>query len=149
MKLNFRQYKFSIKEVQGNALIFDIIRKKYIRLTPEEWVRQHLVHYLSEDLGVPRGLMSLEREISFNNLKKRFDICVFSSSGQALMLVECKAPSVELNRETMMQAGVYNKTMGVRFILLSNGEQNLLFKWNETALAFEPQAEIPPYRDWF
>ncbi len=148
LKLNFKTYNFTIKEEEGNALIFDIIRKKYVRLTPEEWVRQHFIHYLNQDLGVPNGLISVERSIRYNGKTKRFDICVSDSNGKMTLLVECKAPQVKLTKDTLMQAGIYQKVLNVNFIAISNGIQHLFMKLEKEATAPLQLSELPHFREW-
>lgn len=148
LKLNFKTYNFTIKEEQGNALIFDIIRKKYVRLTPEEWVRQHFIHYLKEDIGVPPGLISVERGLNFNGRQKRFDICVSDRSGTMSLLVECKAPHVPLSKETLMQAGVYHKVLGVTYVVITNGMQHIFMSLEKNATAPVRLAELPHFETW-
>lgn len=148
LKLNFKAYNFTIKEEEGNALIFDIIRKKYVRLTPEEWVRQHFIHYLHEDLHVPMGLISVERSLNYNNRTKRFDICVADNKGHMTLLIECKAPKVKLSRDTLMQAGVYQKVLNVRFIAISNGLQHVFMTLPPNAVAPVQLQSLPDFRDW-
>lgn len=148
MKLNFRSYNFTTKAEEGNTLIFDIIRRKFVRLNPEEWVRQHVLHYLTEDLGVPKGLISVERSLVYNGMQKRFDIAVAASDGRLRLLVECKAPNVKLSAATLKQAGIYHKTLGVDGIFLSNGLQHIFMRWNADNARFEISDQIPPFRDW-
>lgn len=148
MKLNFKSYNFTTKEEQGNTLIFDIVRKKYVVLTPEEWVRQHIVHFLVDEISVPLGLISLERALTFNGLKKRFDICVANNTGKMFLLVECKAPGVALSNATLHQAGIYHQTLGVQCILLSNGLNSVGMLWDESNEKFVQVSEIPNYSLW-
>ncbi|MCC6817300.1 MAG: type I restriction enzyme HsdR N-terminal domain-containing protein [Bacteroidia bacterium] len=148
MKLNFRTYNFNTKVEQGNALIFDIIRKKYVRLTPEEWVRQHLLHYLIEDLNVPKGLIAVERSLVFNGLTKRFDICVSNRNGEMTLLIECKAPQVKLSQQTLMQAGTYQKVLNVQLIAISNGINHIFMRLVKDAKAPELLSELPPFEEW-
>ncbi len=107
-KLNLPQYKFNIKSKENKTLIFDEIRKKYIVLTPEEWVRQHFVCYLQHEKNYPISLISVEKQLIINNLKKRFDILVFNRNGQPKIIVECKAPSVKITQDTFDQIARYN-----------------------------------------
>lgn len=148
MILNFKPYNFTTKEEQGNTLIFDIVRKKYVRLSPEEWVRQHVIHYLHEDLKVPLGLISVERALNFNGLLKRFDVCAAKSNGEIFLLVECKAPHVKLSQQTLMQAGIYHQCLGVQCVLISNGLQHVCLLWNKNENKFLQVGEMPAYSDW-
>jgi hypothetical protein len=148
LKLNFKSYNFTTKQEEGNTLIFDIIRKKYIVLTPEEWVRQHLVNYLIEDIGVPKGLISVERAFIFNGMQKRFDVCVANNRGELELLIECKAPHVKLDNKVLVQAGVYQKNLGVKKIFLSNGIQHIFLEWNAITNGFEQISNLAHYSTW-
>ncbi len=118
MQLNFPEFKFQIKSQNNKNLIFDAIRKKYIVLTPEEWVRQHVIHQLIEN-GFPAGRISIER--SLPNSKKRYDSIVYDQEGNPQLLVECKAPSVQLTQKTLDQVGNYISLLNVPNVLLTNG----------------------------
>ena len=120
-KLSLPVFDFNIKESAGKTAIFDIIRKKYIVLTPEEWVRQHFVNYLINHLGYSRALIAVEQGMKYNTLLKRTDIIVFDRSGAPLVLVECKEPAHRLNQKVMEQAMMYNKTLKAPYIIVSNG----------------------------
>lgn len=122
VKIQWRQYDFNIKEKNGKRLIWDIIRSKYIVLTPEEWVRQNLVHYLIFDLGYPKNLFALEKKVVFNQLSKRFDIVIYDAQIQPWMLIECKEPSVTINDVTLSQSLVYHTQLGCKHIVLTNGK---------------------------
>lgn len=148
VSLNFRPYNFNTKTHEGNTLIFDIIRKKYVRLTPEEWVRQNTIHFLIEELGVPSGLISVERSLSFNGLQKRFDICCAANSGAMKLLVECKAPSVEITQKAIYQAAVYQKVLNTRLLMLTNGINHFYFHSQEEGKAPVRVPNLPPYSQW-
>jgi hypothetical protein len=120
-KLSLPVCDINIKESDGKTVIFDIIRKKYIVLTPEEWVRQHFLHYLIEHLGYSKSLIAVEQGMKYNTLLKRTDIIVFDRVGAALVLVECKEPAHRLNQKVMEQAMMYNKTLKAPYIIVSNG----------------------------
>jgi hypothetical protein len=147
LNLNFKAYNFNIKKEEGNALIFDIIRKKYVKLTPEEWVRQHVIHYLIEEKAYPKGLISVEKSLKYNGLSKRFDICLADATGKMILLVECKSPNVKISQETIKQAGIYQKTLGIRYILISNGLVHIFMSLNPETSNFEFIPEIPNYPD--
>jgi hypothetical protein len=121
MQLNFPAYKFKLKSQENRNYVFDIIRKKYVMLTPEEWVRQHLLHYLIEEAGYPASLIAVERGLQMNGLQKRFDILVFDKQAKPLLLVECKAPDLLLTKDTFLQAAVYNSQFNCPHILITNG----------------------------
>lgn len=126
--LNFPELNFEFQFDQQKKLIFDIVRKKFIPFTPEEWVRQHCIVFLNQILGIPLSRMAIERSISFNGLIKRFDIVTFSLKGTPEILVECKAPEIPLSQKTLIQAGVYNTKLDTPFIWLTNGFQHIWLK---------------------
>ncbi|MCC2545326.1 type I restriction enzyme HsdR N-terminal domain-containing protein [Hymenobacter sp. BT175] len=111
-----------------NVMIWDGLRRKYVVLTPEEWVRQHVVHYLADHLGYPRSLLSLERGHAYNQRRKRTDLCAFGPNGRVLLLVECKAATVRIDATVAHQAATYNQTIGAPLLLLTNGVQH--FCWH-------------------
>ena len=121
MDLALPPFDYKVKKQSGSILIFDCIRKKYVVLTPEEWVRQHVIHYLIEQKKVPATLIAVEREISLYGLRRRFDIVVFDRAGQTWVLVECKAPSVMLTRQVFDQAFRYNITLEAPYVAVTNG----------------------------
>src|SRR6185295_18761695 len=96
MQLNFPAYNFNIKRQEKANYVFDIIRKKFVHLTPEEWVRQHLLHLMVSDKGYPASLLAVERGLEVNGLRKRFDLMCYGKDGLPRLLVECKSPSVHL-----------------------------------------------------
>jgi type I site-specific restriction endonuclease len=126
--LQFPNFQFQTREVEGKIWIYDSYRKKEIILTPEEWVRQHVLAFLCQVQKYPAALISVERSLTFNQLKKRFDVLVYSSAGKPFMLVECKAPEVKLSSETLFQIATYNMVFQVPFLFVSNGMQHLLFE---------------------
>lgn len=128
MKLNFPEFELQIKREKGKLFVFDRLRKKYVVLSPEEWVRQHLVHYLIE-LGYPQGLMGLER--NFPNSKKRFDLLVFNNSGNPVVLAECKSPDVNLNQSIITQVTSYLQLLDVPYLILTNGLKHYFFSREE------------------
>ena len=137
MQLNFKVYKFNLKNQNGNAQIFDIIRKKYVALTPEEWVRQHVIWYLKEELNISKGLIAVEKELKYNNLTKRFDLVVMNPLAEPLLLVECKAPSVAITQSTVQQAGIYLKTIRAPFVMLTNGLTHIYLQLNTENMQYE------------
>lgn len=131
--------------MEGKPFIFDPVRKKYVSLSPEEWVRQHILYYLLEEKKYPKGLIRIESGLDYNSMKKRSDILVLENSGKALILVECKAPGVKINQDTLDQASRYNFHYHAQVLVLSNGIQNLFYRilWDEKRT--EPLGEIPAY----
>jgi len=120
-KLNLPDFNLNIRKEDGKVWIFDIIRKKYIILTPEEWVRQHFIHYLINHLKYPKSLFRIEGSLTYNKLQKRSDIVIHDREGRPWMLVECKAPNIKLTQKAFNQVAVYNMTIGARFVAVTNG----------------------------
>jgi len=119
--LNLPTYKFRIKSNENKLVIFDIIRKKYVVLTPEEWVRQHIVHYLIEEKKYPISLIAVEKKLTINGLTKRTDILVFNNKGLHEIIVECKAPKVKINQSSFDQIARYNLKLNANYLIVSNG----------------------------
>ncbi len=132
-RLNFPQYQFSVRQTDDKTEIFDIVRKKYVALTPEEWVRQHVVHYLHHTLGYPIELICVEGSITINTLPKRCDIIVYTPKMKPALLVECKKPAVALQQKTFDQAMIYNTALEVPYILITNGLQNCCFSYDRNS----------------
>ena len=119
--LNFPEFQFRFAQADGKEMIFDPIRKKWVSLSPEEWVRQNMIAYLMEFRQVPAGLIGVEKQLLINRLVKRFDIAVFNRSGAPMVLVECKAPSVQIAEKTFDQAARYNMQLKVNYFIITNG----------------------------
>ena len=119
--LNLPAYNHKLKKINDKLCIWDIIRKKYIVLTPEEWVRQHFVHHLINDHNYPKGLIKLESSLNYNQLLKRTDIQVFDRAGSLFMIVECKAPYIELSSAVFAQAAQYNLVLKAPYLTIANG----------------------------
>lgn len=126
--LNLPEFEPKIIKESGKYRIFDLIRKKYVVLTPEEWVRQHFIHYMLKALNYPKSLIKVESGLKVNALQKRSDILVHDREGKAWMLVECKSPEIGLDQRAFNQASVYNMTVGAKFIVVTNGMLHYCFK---------------------
>ncbi|MEZ4854504.1 type I restriction enzyme HsdR N-terminal domain-containing protein [Flavobacterium sp.] len=120
-KLNFPVYNFRFKNSENKTYIFDIIRKKFLLLTPEEWVRQHTLFFLINELNYPISLINVEKLVNVNGIKKRYDIVVFNSNGSISVLVECKAPEVTINQKTFDQIAQYNLILKAKNLMVTNG----------------------------
>jgi hypothetical protein len=119
--LNLPPYPFKIKREENELFIFDEIRRKYLFLTPEEWVRQHFVQFLIQVKKYPKSLFKLEGGMKLNTQQKRTDILIFNSAGEKVLLVECKAPSVKISQSTFDQIARYNIIHRVPLLAVSNG----------------------------
>jgi hypothetical protein len=120
-KLNFPTYSFRFKNSENKVSIFDAIRKKFVILQPEEWVRQHCVHYLVEVKNYPISLINVEKELKVNDLKKRYDIVIFNTDGSIHLIVECKAPKIKINQSTFDQVARYNLALNATYLMVTNG----------------------------
>ena len=120
-QLNFPSYTFRFKNSENKVSIFDEIRKKFIVLTPEEWVRQHVVQFLLEEKKYPKSLINVEKVLMVNGLRKRYDVVVFNSDGSIFVLIECKAPAIKIAQATFDQIARYNMTLKSQFLMVTNG----------------------------
>jgi len=127
-KLNLPEFNLTLRKEEGKVWIFDIIRKKYIVLTPEEWVRQHFIHYLIEHLKYPKSLFRIEGSLTYNRLQKRSDIVIHNRMGKPWMLIECKSPTIKLTQKAFNQVAVYNMTIGARYVAVTNGLAQCCFE---------------------
>tara|TARA_B100000768_G_C11230747_1_gene354935 strand:- start:491 stop:934 length:444 start_codon:yes stop_codon:yes gene_type:complete len=145
-KLNLPTYNFKIKSNENKTLIFDIIRKKYMVLTPEEWVRQHFIAFLIEEKKYPTSLIAVEKQLTINNRKKRTDVLIFNADGKPDIIVECKAPNIKINQDTFDQIAKYNLKLKANFLIITNGLEHFYCKMdfkNETYIFLK---EIPSYQ---
>lgn len=126
--LNLPQFDVNLKKLEGKVWIFDGIRKKYIVLKPEEWVRQHLLNYFINHLKYPRTLIQVERGLQYNQLQKRSDIIVFDRSGNPWMIVECKSPEVVLDQKSIQQVSIYNSDIKAKYVSISNGLKHICYE---------------------
>ena len=143
--LNLPTYSFSIKEENGKKYIFDEIRRRFVSLTPEEWVRQHIARFLSEDRHFPKQLVSIEKGFTRNRLSRRYDLLVYSRSGKPLMIVECKAPVVDISQKVFDQAIRYNEVYKAPYLLVTNGRKHFCCQLDLSSRKFEFLNDIPLY----
>jgi hypothetical protein len=120
-QLNFPSFEFKLRDVNNRQEIFDPIRHKFIALTPEEWVRQHLIAYLILIKKYPVSKIGVEKQLLLNKLQKRFDLVVFGRNAKPFLLVECKAPGVEITEKTFDQAARYNMLLQAEYFMITNG----------------------------
>lgn len=121
LNLALPAFDYKIRKQNGTPMIFDVIRKKYVVLTPEEWVRQHLLHYLMEVKHYPPALIAVEKEISLYGLRQRFDVVCYNRQSEPYLIVECKAPAVVLSRKVFDQVFRYNLVLAAPYIAVTNG----------------------------
>ncbi|MDD7887660.1 type I restriction enzyme HsdR N-terminal domain-containing protein [Flavivirga sp. 57AJ16] len=120
-ELNFPKFSFRFKNSENKISIFDSIRKKFVILQPEEWVRQHCVQYLINNKGYPKSLINVEKELIVNSLRKRYDIVVYNPNGSIYLIVECKAPKIVINQDTFDQIARYNLELNATYLMVTNG----------------------------
>lgn len=145
LPLNLPAYPFKITELDGQLSMFDIIRKRNVIITPEEWVRQHFVQYLINDKKYPKTLIKLEGGHKLHGKAKRSDIVVFNSVGEKILLVECKAPSVTIDQKTFDQVARYNMVHKVNYLAVTNGIQHYYCKIDFSAGMYHFISELPDY----
>lgn len=141
--LNLPAYPFTLRSNEGKRVILDTLRKKYVPLTPEEWVRQHFVQYLIRERQVPASLIALEMAFPFQNTHYRADIVVHDRAIQPVMIVECKRPSVKITQQAFNQIGVYNSVIHARHLVVTNGLQHYCCRVDDGQLIF--LSSIPAY----
>lgn len=144
-QLNFPEYKFRFKNSENKLHIFDEIRKKFVVLQPEEWVRQHVVRFLIQEKKYPRSLINVEKEIIVNTLKKRYDIVVFNPDGSIAVIVECKAPNIAIVQETFNQIARYNLAAKAAFLMVTNGRNHYFCQMNYEKEHYIFLKELPGY----
>ncbi|MBN1415050.1 MAG: type I restriction enzyme HsdR N-terminal domain-containing protein [Bacteroidales bacterium] len=141
--LNLPTYFFKIKEVAGKKYVFDEVRRRYVTLTPEEWVRQHMIKFLSIDRQYPLSLFSVEKKHLHNRMARRCDFVVYNRTGNPLMVVECKAPLVEIGQQAFDQVSRYNQQYKAPYLLITNGNKHFCCKVNIENQGFEFLKDIP------
>ena len=144
-KLNLPNAVLKTKLVEGTTQVFDVIRKKYFKLTSEEWVRQHFFHYLNNEKNYPFGLMGVEKMIKYNSLQTRADIVLYNAEGIPNMIVECKAPNMKITQDTFNQIARYNFKLKVKYLVVTNGMQHFCCAMDYQTNKIEFLEDIPSY----
>jgi hypothetical protein len=143
--LNLPTYSFNLKLIEQRKYIFDFIRKKFVLLTPEEWVRQNFLKYLVEEKKYPASLIIVEKEFKLNNLSKRSDAVIYNKQGNPFIIVECKAPEVKIDQKVFDQIARYNMILKVDLLLITNGLQHFCCKLDLENGTYYFLKEIPDY----
>jgi len=143
--LNFPKFDYRFKSTENKVSIFDIIRKKFVILQPEEWVRQHCVHYLITQRNYPKSLINVEKELIINGLKKRYDIVVFNPDGSIFLMVECKAPKITINQATFDQIARYNLKINAAYLMVTNGINHYYCQMDFEKEQYTFLQDIPSY----
>lgn len=142
-KLNFPEYSFRFKNSENKTFVFDEIRKKFVVLTPEEWVRLHTVQFLINEKKYPKSLINVEKQLKLNNTTKRYDIVVFNSNGSIFLIVECKAPSINITQLTFDQIARYNLALESEFLMVTNGLEHYFCKMDYINMRYVFLEDIP------
>ena len=144
-KLNFSKYNFRFKSNENKTLIFDIIRKKFVVLTPEEWVRQHTLHFLITEKKYPVSYINVEKQLLLNDTLKRYDIITFKNDGNVEIIIECKAPSVSINQITFDQIARYNLALNSNLLMVTNGLTHYFCKMDIKNKKYLFLPDLPKY----
>ncbi|HEY3388543.1 MAG TPA: type I restriction enzyme HsdR N-terminal domain-containing protein [Prolixibacteraceae bacterium] len=147
MLLNLPEYSFHIKEKLGKKLIFDGFRRRWVTLTPEEWVRQNFVRYLTGEKHFPAALVAIERSLRMNQRDFRTDIVLFSKTGDPLVVVECKAPEVKISQQVFDQIARYNLDLRVSYLIVTNGLAHYCCRFDQQLQSYTFLPEIPDYNE--
>jgi len=145
-QLNFPSFSFRFKNSENKVSIFDAIRKKFIILTPEEWVRQHVVQFLMIEKNYPKSLLNVEKVLQVNGLRKRYDIVVYNSDGTVHILIECKAPEVPISQSTFDQIAQYNMTLQSNYLMVTNGLNHYFCQMDNENEKYQFLTELPNYQ---
>ncbi len=146
-KLNLPEFDPKLTMRGNEQLIFDVVRRKHIVLTAEEWVRQHFLNYLIKHKAYPIGLIRVEQQVLVSGMPQRADIVAYSRNGQPIMVVECKAPGVELSNSTFAQAARYNISLGANYLVITNGMDHFCCKVNLESNSYLFLKDIPDFDD--
>ena len=141
--LSFPQAELKLTRKEGQVFVWCIVRKKSLVLTPEEWVRQHLIHFLIQEKQIPIGLIAAEMAIEINQLSRRCDVVVFGIDGKPRLIVECKAPEINLTEKTFNQIAQYNAALNVDLLMVTNGLQHIVCQIDRENTLLNYLEELP------
>lgn len=144
-KLNFPDYTFRFKNSENKVAVFDSIRKKFIQLTPEEWVRINVVQFLLTEKKYPKSYLNVEKIIKLNGLTKRYDVVIFKPDGTIFLLVECKAPEVSITQSTFDQIARYNMTLKAEYMMVTNGLNHYFCQMDYEQEKYHFLKDLPEY----
>ncbi|WP_026915467.1 type I restriction enzyme HsdR N-terminal domain-containing protein [Christiangramia portivictoriae] len=145
-KLNFPSYSFRFKNNQNKVAVFDDLRKKFIILTPEEWVRQHTVKFLEKEKNYPLSLINVEKQLKIAGLTKRYDVVVFEPEGNIHIIVECKAPKIKITQDTFDQIARYNLSLKANYLMVTNGLEHYFCQMDYEKQTYIFLTELPEYQ---
>ena len=144
-ELNLPAYDFKVRNLGDQRQIYDLLRKKFVFLTPEEWVRQHFINFLISEKKYPASLIAIEHRLKIHSLVKRADLVVFNRFGNPWMIIECKSTVVDISEDTLYQAARYNMKLNVQYLVLTNGMQHYCCRYDDKELIFLD--DLPGYPD--
>lgn len=147
LPLNLPSYSAKIQKRNGKNVIFDTLRQKFVALTPEEWVRQHFIHLLTDHKGYPKGLLANEIQLALNGTKKRCDTVLFNKDLSAKMIIEYKAPNIEITQAVFDQITRYNMVLKVEYLIVSNGINHYCCRIDYSTMKYTFLPEIPDFKD--
>lgn len=147
LKLNFPAYTFRFKNSENKVAVFDEIRKKFVVLTPEEWVRQHVVQFLLSDKNYPKSYINVEKVLKINGITKRYDAVVFKPDGSIFLLIECKAPEVPISQNTFDQIARYNMTLKADYLMVTNGLNHYFCRMDFENEHYQFLRELPDFKN--
>ncbi|WP_025743147.1 type I restriction enzyme HsdR N-terminal domain-containing protein [Aquimarina pacifica] len=145
-KLNFPEYQFRLKSSENKVSIFDRIRKKFIILTPEEWVRQHTVNYLISEKKYPESLINVEKALHLNGMTKRYDIIIFNPNGSIYLIVECKSSKIKITQSVFDQIARYNLALDAEYLMITNGMNHYYCQMSYKDEKYTFLEDIPEYK---
>ena len=144
-QLNFKRYPFTLKNRENKLYIFDVVRKKDILITPEEWVRQHCIQYLIQEKNYPLSLINVEKKLKVYGRYKRYDIIVYTPQGEVTLLVECKAPHITIDQEVFDQIARYNLSANSQYLMVTNGLTHIYCQMDYKAQVYHFLKDLPSY----
>jgi hypothetical protein len=148
MQLNLPAYDAKIRKNEGKGNdIFDTFRGKYVRLTPEEWVRQHFLHFLCNEKHYPASLIRVEKSLMINSMSRRFDAVIYKNDGSPVLLIEFKAPEVKLSQSVFDQVATYNLALHADYLIISNGLSHYCCKMDYEKYRYHFLQDVPDYAD--
>lgn len=145
-QLNLPPYSPKLKRDGQRTQIFDSIRRKYVALTPEEWVRQHFINFLVTEKKYPASLIAIETGLKYNLLQKRSDVVIYNTNSKPFVIVECKAPEVKVTQDTFDQIARYNFTLKVEYLIVTNGMNHFCCQMDYEKESYVFLKEIPEYK---
>ena len=143
--LNFPSYTLRLKNSENNTHIFDVIRKKFVLLQPEEWVRQHCIHFLTNEKKYPISLINVEKVVPINGINKRYDVVVYNPDGSIHLIIECKAPKVKISQSAFDQIARYNLALKASFLMVTNGLNHYFCTMDHNLGAYNFLKDLPSY----